>query len=154
MYLALFSKVGTNPWSWATGSDLNIFARGTANTYIVLTDRPPTGTQWNAISPSVAFTGHNRGLLTFGASVAGTPSNIYVVGFSFDTNSPIGGKGWFLPPAQKVSNIPLVDLGNTPKRGGPVISGDAQISSYVLFIEGVGIGAQTPNRPLMLARPQ
>ncbi|MFL5321266.1 MAG: hypothetical protein ACJ790_16520, partial [Myxococcaceae bacterium] len=98
--------------------------------------------------------GNGRALLAFAAGQVGTPLYPYSVGLSFEQQSAIsGGKGWFLVPAQKLANSPVVNLGNTPKRVGPVISGDAQISSYVTYIEGIGAQADTPNRPLILVRP-
>lgn len=157
VYLAFFQKNAQNAWQWVTGSDLNIFARNSANSaYVVMTDRAPAGQNWNAEEPSVTFSGNGKGWLTFGAAQFGQPANIYVVGFGLDATSPINlnGKGWFLPPAVKVSTTPVVDLGATSRSSGPVISGDAQISTYITFIEGVGTGNTTPNRPVMLARPQ
>ncbi|MFL5319729.1 MAG: hypothetical protein ACJ790_08730 [Myxococcaceae bacterium] len=157
VYVSLFTKNSLNQWGWATGSDLNVYARDNTaggGTYVVVTDRPATGTLWDAINPSVAMLGNGRAVLAFAAGQVGTPLFPYSVGLSFEQQSAIsGGKGWFVVPAQKLANTPVVNLGNTPKRVGPVVSGDAQISSYITYIEGLGAQADTANRPLILVRP-
>lgn len=155
IYVSLFTRTGNGTWTWITGSDLSVFARDNVGNYLVMADRPASGAIWDAISPSVTRVGNGKLFLAFAAGPSGSPKSPYVVGISFEQPSPIttAAKGWFLVPALKASTTPIVDLGNTPKLIGPVISGDQQISSYLTWIEGVGAGATLPNRPIIVTRP-
>jgi hypothetical protein len=155
VYVAMF---GLNPQlpDWASGSDLSVFVKDNVGNFLVLPDRPAVGGAWDAVSPAVAILPSGRVTVAFSAGAQGQPGFPYAVGFSFDAISQVGtaaGKGWFLPPAVKVSTAAVVDFGNSPKLAGPVLAADGQVSTYLGYIEGVGGGAAVANRTLLYARP-
>jgi len=155
VYVAMF---GLNPSlpDWASGSDLSVFVKDNVGNFLVLPDRPAVGSPWDAVSPGVAILPSGRITVAFSAGIQGQASFPYAVGFSFDAISQVGtaaGKGWFLPPAVKVSPAAVVDFGNSPRLTGPVLAADGQLSTYLGYIEGVGGGAAIPNRLLLYARP-
>jgi hypothetical protein len=111
---------------------------------------------WDAISPGIAFQPAGRATVVFSAGPQGQPRHPYAVGFSFDAVSQVGaaaGKGWFTGAAVRLSQAAVVDFGNSPRRAGPVLAADGQLSTYAGFIEGVGAGATFANRLLVYARP-
>lgn len=155
VYVSLFSPTTKQ---WITGSDLTVFAKK-------LTEYPvfPAKTQadvWDAFSPSLAATKNGKLFLSV---VAGKRSGagvrdlqMYLVGFDFDATSPIAGKGWFLPPAVKMSNSKVFDprpsAGTVPPNVSAIAT-DRQLSVYGAFIEGIGAMNEQENRAVFVSRP-
>ena len=130
-----------------------------------LTEYPvfPAKTQadvWDAFSPSLAATKNGKLFLSV---VAGKRSGagvrdlqMYLVGFDFDATSPIAGKGWFLPPAVKMSSSKVFDprpASGTVPPNVSAIATDRQLSVYGAFIEGIGAMNEQENRAVFVSRP-
>lgn len=143
---------------WTTGSDLTVFVTDTSNTTSYLFADKRQADLWDAYSPSVATMRDGRVWLSV---VAGKRQGVnelhqYLVGFDFEKQSPVAGRGWFLPPAMQMSSTIAVDPrsgGNVAPASNSVIATDGQISVYGAFIEGVGTLNEIENRAIFVNRP-
>ncbi|MGA9523273.1 MAG: hypothetical protein WBV82_17530 [Myxococcaceae bacterium] len=146
---------------WATGGDLNVFVQDQFNAYMVVKERM-LGEQWLARSPSLTATAQGKVFLSFmaGQETGGTADmHPWVVEFGVDADNAKlgkGQKGWFVPPA--VNATPETGTRVARMSGddyaGPIVVTDQQISHYLFFVEGVGNGGVTPNRPVVISRPK
>lgn len=131
---------------WSTGSHLNLFVVD-QNTTVLLPEKAPNAV-WFAFSPSFAplATDANKFALSF---VAGPRNSSgigdyrqYIVPFDLDRTPAItAGKGWFVPPVQKVSDVRALDPRGSLAAPQPPVSslaGDSQISVYGVFVQGAG----------------
>ncbi|MFO0597708.1 MAG: hypothetical protein U0228_20545 [Myxococcaceae bacterium] len=143
VFVALYS---TQVGLWSTGSHLNVLVVD-QNTTVLFPQKPAADT-WFAYSPSLAPLGRdNLFALSF---VAGKRDSTgvgdyrqYLVPFDLDRVPDItAGRGWFVPPVTKVSDVRVLDprgsLG-APQPPVSAIATDSQISAYGVFIEGAGV---------------
>lgn len=143
---------------WATGSDLNVFARDSVSgSYVVVPSRQP-GELWEAQKPSLAASGDGKIVLGFvsGKETAGVAFlKAWSVPFDFNaTNILIPAiKGYYIPPAQAVSET-RVARAAAKDTAGPIVTADQQISFYYGFVEGVGSQGEVPNRPVLVSKPK
>lgn len=146
---------------WITGEPLLATYRNpTSSRYYLFPDREPAVVM-DIMSPSLVVSRLGAISLVFAAAPRDGSGNLsyrmYSVPFSFDAQVPQGtAKGWFVPPAVRLSDTRVLD----PRSGANVVpqpvsaSGtDRQRSSYVTFIEGVGAFGEVENRAVMLTRP-
>lgn len=144
---------------WASGTDLNVFALNKqSSAYVVMPDRVP-GDDWVARSPSAAVTRNGRITIAYAAGkVVGSAPVLtqYSVGFDFEKFSElaINAKGWFTGPATQAPDATRVLRAGAREVAGPVLTADPQISTYSVFIEGVGANGDTANRPVTLSNPR
>lgn len=154
VYLGFFNNQTKR---WITGSDLSVFMQFGGN--YPLYPMRTTGL-WDAFSPQVTATRDGRIWLMWVAGerqLAG-PNDIlpYAVEFALDAGSPVGGQGWFKPPALKLSDTRPVDPrsgGNSVPPTNTAFAADSQISLYGVFVEGVGNVSQEENRGIFVSRP-
>jgi hypothetical protein len=156
VYLSLFD-LPTKPKKWLTGSDLTVFVK--QQTASLVFPARNAADLWDAFSPSLAVTKAGKIFLSVVAGKRGAGGNdfrMYLVGFDFKQQSPIGGLGWFVPPAIKLNDARVFD----PRPGTNVvppnvstIATDGQLSVYGVFIEGVGQFGEIENRAHYLSRP-
>ncbi|MBX5482975.1 MAG: hypothetical protein IRZ16_14210 [Myxococcaceae bacterium] len=143
---------------WATGSDLNIFAKNSLGTeYVNFPERKP-GEDWIARSPSLAASKDGKIVLAFAAGemVSTQPSlQVWSIPFSFDAQNVIipAIKGYYAADASLVSPTRVVKPASQDT-GGPVIAADEQISFYYGFVEGVGAMGDVANRPVIVSFPK
>jgi hypothetical protein len=159
IYLSMFNPAAGE---WVTGSDLTVFVKQTTE-YLLFPARTTQLPEWDAFSPTLRI--NNDGKIWLGF-VAGTQANppattktdyhAYVVRFDFKAQSPIGGLGWFIRPAEKISNTIVVDPragGSTPPPPVMSIAVDQQLSVYSAFVEGLGAFNELENRAVFSSRP-
>ncbi len=154
VYVSLFAQ---NPKTWITGSDLTVFAKKLTE-YPVFPARQQADI-WDAFSPSLAVTKAGKMFLSV---VAGKRTGLtrdlrmYLVGFDFNATSPVAGKGWFLPPAVKLSDTKVFDpraaSGVVPPNVSAICT-DTQLSVYGAFIQGVGLMSEIENPAVFISRP-
>ncbi|MBK7865170.1 MAG: hypothetical protein IPJ65_42550 [Archangiaceae bacterium] len=141
---------------WITGSDLSVYMQFGGN-YPLFPQRT-TGT-WDAFAAQVAALRDGRvWVMVLGGERGATANDIYpyAVEFAFDAGSPVGGTGWFKPPAVKMSNTKSVDPrggGNSVPLTNAAFAADSQISIYGAFIEGLGPTSSEENRGVFVTRP-
>lgn len=131
---------------WTSASHLNVLVADTNTT--VLFPQKGLNDVWFAYSPAVApLQRDNLFALSF---VTGPRDSLgigtykqYLVPFDLDRVPDItAGRGWFVPPVQKISDVRVLDpRGSLSAPQPPVtaLAGDSQISVYGVFIEGAGV---------------
>lgn len=153
-YLGFFNNTTKK---WITGSDLSVFMTFGGN--FPLFPQRTTGL-WDAFSPQITTLRDGRVWIMVLAgerqSVGANEIFPYAVEFALDAGSPVGGLGWFRPPAVKMSTTRAAD----PRGGGnflpavnAALAGDSQISIYGAFIEGIGPQNSDENRGVFVTRP-
>jgi hypothetical protein len=154
VYVSLFAQ---GPKTWITGSDLTVFAKKLTE-YPVFPARQQADV-WDAFSPSLTVTKAGKLFLSVVAGKrTGTVRDLrmYLVGFDFDATSPIAGKGWFVPPAVKLSDTKVFDprpsSGTVPPSVSAICS-DRQISVYGTFIQALGPLNEIENTAIYVSRP-
>ncbi|MHB8872397.1 MAG: hypothetical protein ACYC8T_01800 [Myxococcaceae bacterium] len=157
IYVSIFDKATKR---WGTGSDLSLFHQNVTKTeYMVIPARPSNST-WDAFSPTFAVTPSGKMFLSFLAGDqlvgAGPDYHAYVVPFSFSATSPVGAKGWYLPPAKKLGATKVVDPAGSGSAALPTrtaSAADSQLSVYTVYIEAMGPAGDEANRAIMVTRP-
>jgi hypothetical protein len=155
VYVGFFTAQNT----WITGSDLNVFMQvGTNNSYPLFPQHQ--NDLWDAFSPQLAVQPDGRiwlSMLAGRREIMGANSiSPYLVGFAFDAGSPVGGNGWYRPPAAKMSDTLAFDpraAGNYVPESNSALAADSQISVYGAFVEGVGTLNAMENRGVFVTRP-
>ncbi len=146
---------------WGTGPDLNVFVQDQFNKYMIMPERQ-LGEQWLARSPSVTATSNGKVFVSFMAGEeTGGQANLqpWVVEFGVEAENrklQAGQKGWYIGTAANLTPETGMRVANISGDDyvGPIITSDHQISHYVFFVEGVGNGGVTPNRPVVISRPK
>lgn len=166
IYVATFNN-GTG--NWTSGTDLNVFYRPGSGGYIVFPNRQ-LSEAWSAMAPNLVV--DKKGRMTL-AMLAGRETgnvlnlNVWAVPFDMTKPSPgagAGALGYFgtpCPPNQcdgtygatRVSPTRAAKLDGRVT-AGPIMAADAQISTWLTFIEGVGAAGDAPNRPVVITRPR
>ena len=81
----------------------------------------------------------------------------YAVRFDWDIQSPISFvKAWYVRPAEKVSDTPVVDPRTAGGQVPPTLSTlavDDQVSVYSTYVEGIGQFNELENRAVYNSRP-
>ncbi len=165
VYVSMYNPVTGN---WSTGPDLSIFYSTGAGTYPVMPEKT-TAQKWVAGSPSLAIDKKGRITLAFlaGREVTGQTGNFQLNPWAvnFDLEKPSMGattsKGWFGTgtlddgdhTAKRVSTTRVANVAGRTT-AGPVLAADQQISTWMIFIEGVGQLGDQPNRPVISSKPQ
>ncbi|MBS1152126.1 MAG: hypothetical protein H6Q89_3824 [Myxococcaceae bacterium] len=157
VYVSLFVPTAAAGKKWVTGSDLTVFAKKQTE-YPVFPARQVADV-WDAFSPSLTATKNGKLFLSVVAGKRnGTVRDLrmYLVGFDFATTSPIGGLGWFLPPAVKLSDTRVLDprpaSGVVPPNVSAICT-DTQLSVYGTFIQGIGAMSEVENTAIFVSRP-
>lgn len=144
---------------WITGSDLTVFAKDVTGTNFYVFPARSAADAWDAFSPSLAVTKAGKifmGLVAGKRSGGGNDFRMYLTGFDFNAQSPIGGKGWFLPPARQLADNRVRDpraANNVIPFNVSAIATDTQLSVYGVFIEGIGQFGEIENRAIYVSRP-
>jgi len=156
-YVASFNP--TNK-TWIAGEPLSLTYKSPQSQYYLFPDRQPSDLV-EIVSPSVAALPSGTLVVTFAAGVRSPGGDLdlrmYLAKFDFSAQVPQGtAKGWFVPPAQKMSEVRVLD----PRSGSNVVpapvsacSADSQRSVYTTFIEGVGQFGEIENRATVVTRP-
>ncbi len=161
IYTSLFVR-SSNPQldhTWITGSDLTVFAKDVTGTNFYVFPARAAADVWDAFSPSLAVTKAGKiflGIVAGKRAGGGNDFRMYMTGFDFAAQSPIGGKGWFVPPALKLSDTRVRDprpSNNVIPFNTAVIAADSQLSVYGVFIEGIGQFGEIENRAIYVSRP-
>jgi hypothetical protein len=96
------------------------------------------------------------GMVAGKRNAGGNDLRMYLVGFDFNAQLPVGGKGAYVIPAVKISDTRVRDprLGsNSLPFNTAVIAADQQLSVYGVFIEGIGQFGEVENRAVYFSRP-
>jgi hypothetical protein len=143
---------------WVSGSDLQVFA-SQQNTSLLFPTKAPTDL-WFAFSPNVvALPSGKLGLAFVAGPRAGANGDYrqYFIPFDFDQASPLAtGKGWFVRPVVKVSDMRVLDprgAASVPQPPVSSASADSQVSIYGAFIEGLGANGDSEGRAIFFSRP-
>jgi len=154
VYLGFFNNSNKQ---WVTGADLSVFMDFNGN-FPLFPQR--TLGLWDAFAPQVAALRDGRIFIMFlaGERMSGGASDIYAYSneFAFDAGSPVGGAGWFKPPALKMSDTKAVDPrsgGNSVPATNTAFATDSQISTYGTFIEATGALNEIENRGVFVKKP-
>lgn len=160
VYVSLFSPAAGE---WTTGSDLQVFVKQTTECLLFPARNCSGPNDWDAFSPTVRATPDGKIWLGFIAGRQATPPATtktdyrgYAVRVDFRAQSPVGGLGWFVRPAEKLGDTVIVD----PRQGGgqtpPSLSSlavDGQLSVYGAYVEGIGTFNEVENRAVYFSRP-
>ncbi|MBL8912221.1 MAG: hypothetical protein JNM17_16135 [Archangium sp.] len=131
---------------WTSASHLNVLVADTNTT--VLFPQKGLSDVWAAYSPALApLPRTNLFALTFVTGPRDTTGigqyKQYLIPFDLDRVPDItAGRGWFVPPVQKVSDVRVLDPRgalSAPQPTVTALAGDSQISVYGVFIEGAGV---------------
>ncbi|HEY0882513.1 MAG TPA: hypothetical protein VGD87_13315, partial [Archangium sp.] len=156
VYVSLFNAQAR---SWGTGSHLNVFVTD-QNTSVWLPEKAPTSV-WYAFSPQFAPLPDG----TFAFSFVAGPNTgssgdyrMYLVPFDLDrTPSITSGRGWFIPPVQKISDDRVLDprAGQaSPQPPVSAIASDSQISVHGVYIQGSGPAGDVASPAKFFSWPQ
>ncbi len=156
VYLGFFNNTNKQ---WVTGADLSVFMTTQMGVVYPLFPQRTTGL-WDAFAPQISALRDGRIFLMYlaGERMTAGASDIYAYAneFAFDAGSPVGGIGWFKPPALKMSNTKAVDPrggGNSVPASNTAFATDSQISIYGTFIEATGAQNEIENRGVFVKRP-
>lgn len=160
VYVSLFNPAAGE---WTTGSDLQVFVKQTTECLLFPSRNCAGVNDWDAFSPTVRATADGKIWLGFVAGKQAQPPattktdyRAYAVRVDFRAQSPVGGLGWFVRPAEKLGDTVIVD----PRQGGgqamPTLSSlavDGQLSVYGAYVEGLGAFNEVENRAVYFSRP-
>ena len=160
VYVSLYSPTANE---WTTGSDLQVFVKQTTECLLFPARNCSGINDWDAFSPTVRASPDGKIWLGFIAGKqAAPPATVktdyrpWAVRVDFRAQSPVGGLGWFIRPAEKMGETVIMD----PRQGGaqimPTLSSlavDGQLSVYGAYVEGLGAFNELENRAVYFSRP-
>lgn len=159
VYVSMFSPTSGE---WVTGSDLHVMVKQTTER-LLFTGQSFIDGEWDAFSPNLRASPDGKIWLGFVAGKKAQPPatvknvyNAWAVRFDFKAQSPVGGLGWFVRPAEKLSSTVLVDprgSSTVPPPTWTSLAVDGQLSVYGAYVEGLGQFNELENRAVFTSRP-